>query len=183
MGWDMKFREIGKAGMNGRKKDSYIFVLKSILLLVMYFLTGCSKKPEIITTAELNSITDDEFRYINNLNISEAKKEDYIKLIINVKIINSKKASERVMHIPNLFLIDQYDRMRSIRGNTHELNNIKVENTALSMAEIIFDRRGLTIEDIKEIYKDAHIYVKYRIKNEVMEKNISIGDQITMLND
>lgn len=158
----------------------FLFII--IFCVVIFSLTGCSKKPEIITIVELNNITEDEFRYIKNLNISNARREDYKKLIINVKIINSKKASERIMIIPNLFLIDQYDRIRSICGNTHELNNIKKENTALSMADIIFDCRELSIEDIKNIYKDAYIYVRYKIKNNTIEKNISIGEQITIQN-
>ena len=157
----------------------FLFII--IFCVVIFSLTGCSsKKPEIITIVELNNITEDEFRYIKNLNISNAKWEDYRKLIINVKIIDSKKAFERIIIIPNLFLIDQYDRIRSIRGNTHELNNIKKENTAFSMADIIFDCRELSIEDIKNIYKDAYIYVRYKINNNTIEKNISIGEQITI---
>lgn len=115
------------------------------LLICSFILVGCKgNNPEIKTVITLSNITEQEYNKINDLSKSEgASIDDIKKLYINVKIINSKKAEERTIIIPDLSIVlNGHDKVRAVGGGTTELNNIGKDDTAESIAFVIFDSRG-----------------------------------------
>ncbi|KAB3529606.1 hypothetical protein [Alkaliphilus serpentinus] len=162
--------------------------LKRLTLLIIIFLTysfilvGCKQSsPEIRTSITISKITQEEYNKIDNSSKPEDSNiDDFRKLYIDVKMTNSKKAVERKITIPNLYIIDKYERVRTTSGGASEQNNIGTEDTAKSMAYIIFDSRGLSEQDIRNLYRESKIYIAHRLRNgDLVEKSISVGNELT----
>lgn len=164
--------------MSRIKKLSLISFI--ILSCFLFFVMIKQKNPEITSVIMLSNITKEEFEQIKDLSKTESENiNDFKKLLIDVKIINSKKATERTIIIPDLFIVDKYDRVRVIDGRTTYHNIIGIENSAESIAYIIFDNRGLNENDIINIYKESKIYIYYKLPKSELEEKLSIGNNIT----
>jgi hypothetical protein len=153
-----------------------------ILLICSLVLGGCKQRnPEITTSITLSKITKEEYNKIGDSNKPEgATIDDLKKLYIDVKINNSKKAVERKITMPNLYIIDRNDRVRTTGGGTSEQNNIGDEDTAASMAYVIFDSRGLSEQDLRNLYRESKINIAYKLKNgNLLGRTISVGDGLT----
>jgi hypothetical protein len=162
-----------------------ILLIALMLIICSFALYGCKEKnPEITTVITLRNITDEEYNQISNSSKPEgAKINDLKKLYIDVKITNSKKATDRTITLPDLFIIDRYDRVRTTGGGYSEQNNIGTEDAAEKIANITFDSRGLSERDLRSIYSRSEIYISYKLKNsDLVEKRVSIGDSLK-LND
>jgi hypothetical protein len=156
-------------------------ILISSLICSIIFVGCQNKNPEIITEITLNNISEEEYSKINDSNKpKDTSLKNMKKLYIDVKIINSKKAIERTIIIPDLFrTIDLYDGMRSTGGGSSEQNNIGTEDTAESTSFITFDARNLSEHEIRSIYSKSEIYIAYKLKTgEFVERRISIGDSM-----
>ena len=159
------------------------FTIVIIMLTCSLVLGGCKQKnSEITTSITLSNITEDEYIKISESSKPEgANINDIKKLYIDVKTSNSKKATERTITIPNLYIIDTSDRFRTTGGSTSVQNNIEIEDTAESTAYIIFDSRGLSEQDLRNLYSESDIYISYKLRNsKIVIKNISIGDILTV---
>jgi predicted nucleic acid-binding Zn-ribbon protein len=159
------------------KKVSSVLI---VLLVTVMFLLCCKKKnPEIQTTITLENISEKEYESIKYLsNQEKGAREDYKKLTAHVEITNSKKAVERMINIPNLYIINEYDGLRVINGQSESRNNVGKEETADCLESIIFNSKGLSEQNIRNIYNDSVIYIAYRLKDsEVTENKVSIGKE------
>ncbi len=80
-----------------------------VLLICSFVLGGCKESnPEITTSITLSNITEDEYNQITDSNKPKgATINDLKKLYVDAKITNSKKASERVIVIPDIYIIDR----------------------------------------------------------------------------
>jgi len=160
-----------------RKLTSVVIILLTCSLV----LTGCKQRnPDITTSITLNKITEEEYNKIGNTSKPEGVTiNDLKKLYIDVEFASSINAVERKITLSNLYIVDKYDRLRTIGGGTSERNNIGTEDAAESMAYIIFDSRGLSEQDIRSLYSESIIYIAYELKNgQLEEKRISIGDEL-----
>jgi len=64
-------------------------------------------------------------------------------------------------------------------GMAGEQNNIGTEDTAEWTAYAIFDSRGLSERDIREMFGESEIVVRYRMNNgDRIESRIPIGDNM-----
>ncbi|MGH4141150.1 hypothetical protein [Clostridium sp.] len=155
------------------------------LLICSFILVGCKgNNPEIKTVITLSNITEQEYNN-NDLSKSEgASIDDIKKLYINVKISNSKKAEERTIIIPDLSIVlNGHDKVRAVGGGTTEQNNVGKQDTADSMAFVIFDSRGLSEQDIRNLYSKSEIKIEYKLKNSNMvESKITIGKDLMINN-
>ena len=160
-------------------------LLPLVIILFICFCGGCQEsEPEILTTITLSNITAEEYSKIGDSNIPEgATINDLKKLYVEVKITNSEKAAKRTITIPDLFIIDRYDRVRSIAGDSTEQNNIGVEDIAESTAYVIFDSRGISEEELRNTYANSEIYIFYQLKDgDLFEKRVSIGENLVIIN-
>lgn len=157
-----------------------------ILLICSFILVGCkNNNSEIKTVITLSNITQEEYQKINNsskpkgISIYDLKKLD-----INVKIINSKKAEVRTIIIPDLSIVlNGHDKVRAVGGGTTEQNNIGKEDTAESMAFVIFDSRGLSEQDIRNLYNKSEIKIEYKLmNNNLVENKVSVGKDLIINN-
>ena len=82
-----------------------LLLIPAILLICSFILVGCKdNNPEIKTVITLSNITTEEYKQINNMSNPEGISiNDFKKLDVNVKIINSKKAKDRIIIIPDLY--------------------------------------------------------------------------------
>lgn len=162
-------------------------VVLTILLTCSFFLADCKQGiPEITTEVVLSDITEEEWRQICISSKPEGVSiDDFKKIYVNVKIAKSKKAVERTIDIPDLYaVIDQFDRLRTTMGGSGEQNNIGTEDTAEWTAYAIFDSRGLSNQDIRDMFSESEIVVRYRLNNGYrIESRISIGDNMTIEKD
>jgi hypothetical protein len=158
-----------------KKKISMI----GIFIIFLLVFVGCmNKSPEIETIISLSNISEDEFIAVRDNNVLEdITIENYKKLYVNVKIKNSKTAIERAIMIPDLYTIDKYDQIRSKKGSSYELNNIRSEDIAESMSYIIFYSKGLSEDDIRDIFENEEIYISYKFMNQnLVEEKIPISE-------
>lgn len=156
-----------------------------ILITCLFSLGGCKHSaPEITASATLSEITQEEYNKIDDSSKPEGVTiDDLKKLYIDVKITNSKEATERRITISNLYIIDKYNKVRTICGGTSEQNNIGTEDTAESMAYIIFDGRGLSEKDLRNLYKESKIYIAYKLKDgNLVERILSVGNNLVFNN-
>lgn len=167
------------------KKSFLILVIVSLISLLT--LAGCNNnKPEIKINITLDNITNEEYKKFNENNKPEGIAiNDLIKLSVNATIINSKKAVERNINIPDLFaVINNYDnKARGLSGGTAVQNNIGTESTAETSAYVIFDRRDMSDQDIINLYNNSDIIFSYKLKDsELNENKISIGKNMKIIN-
>lgn len=165
--------------MEVRKTAAIVF---TVLLTCSIFLAGCKLGiPEITTEIVLSDITEEEWRQIG---ISSkpvgVSINDFKKIYVSAKITNSKEAIERTAEIPDLYsVINQFDGLRTSMGGSSEQNNIGTEDTAEWTAYAIFNSRGLSEEDIRDMFAETEVVVRYRMNNgDKIESRISIGDNM-----
>lgn len=166
-------------GGRAMSKRGLVLIVSLIYLII---LGGCSSKPEIKVDIILSDITKEDYDKIgDNGKPKDIIMDDLKKLQVNVKITNSKKAVERNIEIPNLIdVINKFDnKTRGIYGGNGSQNNINVENTAEAFAYVIFDSRGVTVDDVVSMYSNSEIDISYKLKNDdKVEKKVSIGKSI-----
>ena len=160
-------------------------IIGIVLLISLVILTGSNiNKPEIKTVITLGNITKEEYKQYNDSNKPQGISiNDLKKLYVDVKIINSKKATNRSISIPDLFIIlNGQERVRAISGGNSQQNNIGREGTAESMAFVIFDSRGLSQDNISSLYNNSDIKVSYKFKNTaIVENTTSIGKHLLII--
>ena len=163
-----------------------LLLIPIVLLICSFILVGCKdNNPEVKTVITLSNITEDEYQKINNSSKLEGISiYDLKKLDINVKIINSKKAEIRTIIIPDLSIVlNGHDTVRAVGGGTTEKNNIGTEDISESMAFVIFDSRGLSEQDIRNLYNKTEIKIEYKLKNSnLVENKVSVGKDL-IIND
>ena len=163
------------------------FTIMIVPLISLIVLVGCkNNKPEIKIDITLNKITNEEYKKLNDNNKPEGISiDDLKKLSVDVKIINSKKALERTIDIPDLInVINKYDdKVRGLFGGTGIQNNIGTEDTAESTAYVIFDSRGMSNKDIISLYNNSEITISYKLKDSgLSESKVFIGENIEVDN-
>ena len=163
-----------------------LLIIGMILLISLAVLVGCNdNKPEIKTVVTLSNITEEEYQQTqDSRKPGGAAIKDFKKLYVNVKILNSKKAENRTIIIPDLYtIVNVQDRVRAVAGGGADQNNIGTGSIAESIAFVIIDSRGLTEENIRSLYNNSEIKVSYKLKNsDTVENIISIGKNIVINN-
>jgi hypothetical protein len=160
-------------------KKKYVSI--GIVLLVfcgVLAIVYTSKTPEIKKMITLSGITKEEYQKLNSENKPNgALINDFKKIYVNVKIINSIKSPERKISIPDLsFIINNYDKVRVVTGGDSQQNNVQKEDIAETTAFVIFDSRGMSDQYIRNLYNKSEIMVSYKLKNgEIIKNQFLIG--------
>ena len=86
--------------------------------------------------------------------------------------------------IPNLSIIlNGHDRVRTVGGGSTEQNNLGNEDTAESTEFVLFDFRGLSEQDIRNLYNKSEIKIEYKLKSSnKVESKVSIGKDLMINN-
>lgn len=155
--------------------------LKFTLLVCMAFLSllGCSsEEPELNTIIELRSMSDNDYNQLEGSQLHSLEQrgiaiQDLKKLVVEVTLnIESKLERTVEIEIPEPYAIDRFDRFRSVTGGGYKQNNVSVR-------ELVFDAKGLTDSQLREIYEASIIYVRWQTRNGgIIEKDISIGESM-----
>lgn len=127
-----------------------------ITIFALYKL--CDKKPVITVVVELKDYS----------NINKDLKEIYVSVYIT-----NAKGYEKNIKIPDLNIIDHIDTARSMKQSSQLMNNIRDTN-AQYVKRIIFDMKGLTIAQLKDLFYQSYIIVELKCnpKNEMYIFNI-----------
>lgn len=165
-----------------KKRKTLIVILgiTIIALLSVIFLTikpsiTSNKGIDVVPNIEFTKITDNEFKDIQNKGqFKNVTKDDFSKLIVEVKIKNSKSTTERKIYIDNLAnIIDHYDRVRSASYKTFEKNNIG-EDESISTATLIFDKREMSDEQILSLFASYKVHYSYTLEKQVRNGSYDI---------
>lgn len=155
--------------------------LALLIFLISIFATGCnSKAPDVTTLIELSNLSEDDYKKFNHaidqsgLNVGDLKK-----LIVKVDLTGLKPKLNRSIQISDLYVIDRYDRIRTVTGGEYERNNVSFEDSAEAMKFVVFDAKGLKEEELRNIFKNATIKVRWLTrKGEEVKRDISIGESM-----
>lgn len=153
-----------------------------VMLIFSFILVGCkANNPEIKTEITLSNITEGDFqKFFNSLPPEAATKDDLKKLNVIVQITNSSKAEEKTVDIPSLSInLDRMNQFRISKGGSREQNIIGTEDTREFSQYIIFDMRGLSVQDIKNLYSKTDVAIRYKLKSgKLVERKVSIGENL-----
>ncbi len=165
-----------------------LFAVPIVLLICSSILVGCKDNTPVIKTDIIvsNISKEDYQKFYNSIEPEGISKGDIKKLNVNVKILNSMKAEERTIIIPNLSIIlDKYDRTKiiALRGGSSTRNDIGTQDTAESSQYVIFNMKGLSEQDLRNLYSKSDIKIGYKLKNSnLVESKVSIGKNLVINN-
>ncbi len=158
-----------------------IIVICFIILIISISFSGLlnsirSNYPEVTASIELRDVTEEEY---DANSLAEYSIQNLKILYADIRVKNSKHCKKRDIQIPELNVIDGFDRVRSIKGGSSETNNLYKDNNAQAIKFVIFDSTGLTINDIKRIYQDEFIAVNITTrKGKDISRSYNVGEMI-----
>jgi hypothetical protein len=150
----------------------YLTFRKSLSFsLVVLFLISCSnQKPDVDIKAQINSLTNKEYGNVGTKGIKNPKKEDFKKFVLVVEIKNKENFSDYQILLPDL-----KNAINSVGGDRYFFGSEKNDN-GKSSKEFVFLSRGLNKNDLKKIFENKLVKVKWVTKEkEHQEKTIDIS--------
>lgn len=155
-----------------------IFVL---LVMLCSLLAACNDSaPNVQINTTISPITTEEFNGLGRTNeYGESTKKDFKKLTFDFSIEHKEEINREIeMFNDWRSYLNEYDEFdRYWGGNSSSLDNVGV-NFAQYDYELIFYTKGLSEEDIREIFEEARIYVTWEVNEESKTMEYSIADSI-----
>ena len=146
--------------LNNRKSPCivllFIFSIAAIMI-VGIFIVKFTGEPKVSAVVTLSNITEDEFYGLDNHQNYDYN--DIKKLAVRVEINNSLFCKSREIKVPNLMKIDQLDEGRSFRAD-QGFDNVKGDDHAGAYQSVVFNSSGLTVDDLKRLYRNETIKVE-----------------------
>ena len=168
----------GKLIYGGVIMKRFLFLLIGLSIV----LVACNKSvPEIQVNTVISNLNLEEF---NNLGVTdeygEVSKNDFKKLTFDFSMQHDEGVERKIEMFDNWRnLLNTYDGFERYWTG----NNTTLDNSGDSFAEyhydIIFYSKGLTEEDIKEIFSEASLYVEWINSEGKQSKTYVISDTIT----
>ncbi|MFS0673216.1 hypothetical protein [Ornithinibacillus sp. 179-J 7C1 HS] len=155
-----------------------IFLLILLLTTIIYsvmFVINVTAEPKFITEATLShvdkEIIDPYKQFSDNPNLTV---EDVRQLSIQVEVKKNWSMSNIEIEIPNLVTtIDHYNnQIRSLKASYRK-------GSTEAISSVIFNYQQLTVADLKEMYRDDLIKIKWVENGENKQQEISISSLIT----
>lgn len=127
-----------------------------VFFLFAIFGISCTQSsPTIVIDVSLVELDLEEFN--NHVNKPpELDIDDVLKMRVSVEVTNIRNLKAIDIDIPHLVdYVDRYDRIRSLSGGGD-----------YKSAYVVFDRKGLSNNDIRALFKDAIITITWIINDE-----------------
>ncbi|KGK91874.1 hypothetical protein DP73_00650 [Desulfosporosinus sp. HMP52] len=163
--------------MKGLLNKTLIIFLTTMIFLS---LSACSKKnnePNVGITAEIISVTDQQFQGIGTSGIKDPAKEDFKIFTFKLDEENSKNIKNRRILVPDFKKIfeDTKDDLYWF-GNSYIRDNGN-ENTAEYLYEITLYTRGLDEDFLRKILNSNEVIISWLAEDgQQKEKRIKVGD-------
>lgn len=157
------------------KKLIFIFIGISILLV------GCNgSEPKFTIETVISDVSDEEYEYFGKSNTYEGtSKEDFRKLTFKFSMEHEGDIKRSIEMYEGwrdaLNNYDEYDRYWF--GSSSSQDNL-TENFAEYHYELFFYSKGLSEENIKNIFANAHIRVEWVTDKNTHSKDYLIKDTI-----
>jgi len=157
------------------KKFPIFFVL---VLIVTLTITACSTiklkdDPEIIVQFNVTDLTDKEFSSVGTKGLDNPTKDDFknIEFTLDFKQ-SSNKTTNRKIVIPDIKkMVNSYDMERYWFGQSYNQDNSQ-EDFAKYGYKFVLYSKGLSQQDIKNIYKASDVLVSWTTKDGTNEERI-----------
>lgn len=153
-----------------------------ITTMILLSLSACSKKnnePNVDITAEIISVTDQQFQGIGTLGIKDPAREDFKIFTFKLDEENSKNIKNRKVLVPDFKKIfkDTKDGLYWF-GNSYIRDNGN-ENFAEYLYEITLYTRGLDEDFLRKILNSNEVIISWLTEDgQQKEKRIKVGDLV-----
>lgn len=164
----------------------YRFIFLTFLI-ISFMMTGCGKKetadPEVSLHFTVSKLTNEDYRSVGTYLIENPTIDDFRKVHLDVVMKNSDKITNRDIVIPNLKdTVNSTDTEtgRYWFGNGYDNVSGQGENyPAECSRDFVFYSRGLTEDDLKELFSSSEIKVSWTSEKEGdAEKTYNLGEMI-----
>lgn len=162
------------------KRLILVIVLISIVLAIgIYSVNKYKNEPQIIVKFSVSNLTDEEFMYVGTKGIDNPNKNDFKNIEFTLDVQNSDAISNRKITVPDLkSVVCSYDKSRYWFGN-YGSDDTPIHKYAQYSSKFVFYSRGLTEQDIKNIFNSSEVKISWTTSDSKdKEKIINLGDVI-----
>ena len=152
------------------KRRKTLLVL--VCFMIIFIFTGClDKLPKITVKAENLDLTEEDFNELSK----EVKlldgdvKEDFVRLTFDVYIENIKRDDKNTVEVLNLDKFNTEDKTRLIYMK--KIENDKSNPNHLFSGKYYLDLRGLSREEIVNLYKELELSI-YNVVNGKLSESV-----------
>ncbi|MBD7944822.1 hypothetical protein MKZ20_00785 [Psychrobacillus sp. FSL K6-2684] len=153
-----------------------------ILIGICSILTACNNaEPEITIGTVISNLTEEDFNTLGRpVEYSESKKEDFKKLTFNFYMEHKSDTERKIEMFDNWSgVLDNHDQIKRYWGGKGTSQDNSEESFAEYQYELTFYSKGLSEEDIKEIFNESEIVVEWTNGDGSQSETFIIGDTIT----
>jgi len=146
------------------------------LIVFLLSLAGCNSlhnpSPRVDASVTISKLTQEEFARVGVYGLKNPSIDDFRKLDVKVKLINTKGVSNKILEVPtNLEYKEALDKdiKRYWFGKSSYQNN-PGEDFPLAEDSLVFYSRGLSQENIKDMLAPLKVTVGWVTKNGVKDE-------------
>lgn len=155
-----------------------ILVLLVVLCSLLVVCNDSDSDVQINTT--ISPINSEEFNGLGGTNkYGESTEKDFKKLTFDFSIEHKEEINRDIKMFNDWrTFLNEYDEVNRYWGGNSSFQDNMGVNFAQYDYELIFYAKGLSEEDIKEIFEEARIYVTWEVDEETKTSEYSIRDSI-----
>lgn len=158
---------------------------KTLLLLVCFMtfiiFTGClDKMPKVTVKAENLDLTEEDFNELSKETqlLDGDSKWGFVRLTFDVYIENIKRDDNNKVKVLNLNKFNTEDKTRLIY--VKEIENNDIESNHLFSGKYYLDLRGLSREEIVNLYKELEFSINYVVNGNLLESIYKLDDDFNL---
>lgn len=137
------------------------------------------EKLDVNVKLNISNLSDDEFKDIGTKSLKDVTKDDFKTIEFSMEVEHSNKVKNREIVCPSIKeIIYSSNKDRYWFGEVNSQDN-KGENFAKYNEKIVFYSKGLTENDIKEIFKGEEVKVSWTTsKDNKKVESVNLADTI-----
>lgn len=133
-------------------------------------------QPKIKMEFNIAHLTDSDYKEVGTSELTDPTKDDFRKVEFSLKISHSRRITYRNIVIPDLKkIINSYDIKRYWYGKSSSQDNAN-ERFATYTDSFVFYSKGLTKQQMKDMFRSASAEISWAVKYN--KKELNLGDYI-----
>ena len=160
------------------KKIIIVIVFTIIVLAIgIYSVDKYKNNPQINVEFNVSNLNDEEYMYVGTKGIDNPTKNDFKNIEFSLDVTNSDAISNRNITIPNLKKVsNSYDKERYWFGPS-DIDDSPMNKYAKYSRQFVFYSKGLTEQDIKNIFNSSEVKISWTTSSgKDEEKIIKLGE-------
>lgn len=148
-----------------------------VLVIGIYSVDKYKNDPQINVKFNISNLNDEQYLYVGTKGIDNPTKNDFKNIEFTLDVKNSDEISNRNITVPDLkTVICSYDKSRYWFGD-YGIDDTPVHKYAQYSSKSVFYSRGLTEQDIKNIFNSSEVKISWtRSDGKDEEKIIKLGE-------